>query len=565
MIPPQIASEADAPPGEVDLFRWFERDSGTRGWIVLHALDVAAHRKRLAGEMDFVVIVPHKGVLCLEVKSHEHIRCTDGEWYYGHDRHPGRNPFRQAEETMHSLRDDLAKHHRELQHVLFWRACVFPYVHIEATSVEWHDWELIDVPKLESKPIGAICLDVLEHARELAGKTRSTRSWFDPSSPSPTSAECELIAETLRPNFEYFVSPRARARHREEEIRFYTTRQMRALDAMRANPRVLFTGPSGTGKTFMAIEAARRSREAGRRTLLLCRNRLLGTWLGEQVEDLGPEVTTSTLVDYLALLSGYAMRGDEPPEFRLRDLPAMALRTLRHEGSAPQSPPFDALIVDEAQDLITPEILDVFDAILDGGLRNGRWLMFGDLSDQGLSASASPAEALLQQRTGGHPIYRLTENCRNAPAIAAFVARLSGIPTDSIETMRPAHGDEAPPEVIYYDDPDEQGELLVTVFEKLFGERYRSGDIVVLSLRSYPESAVARVVSEPWKSRLAPYEPGDVQHVRYAAARDFTGLESQVVVITDVDHIEKDLAIAAARAQDRLVVLADRRLENDFR
>ena len=68
MIPSQLPTDCKSP-GERSLFPRFKNDPDTAGWIVLHSLGVAKHPKRIEGELDFVVIVPGAGILCLEVKA----------------------------------------------------------------------------------------------------------------------------------------------------------------------------------------------------------------------------------------------------------------------------------------------------------------------------------------------------------------------------------------------------------------------------------------------------------------------------------------------------------------
>jgi hypothetical protein len=64
-------------------------------WTVLHSLDIAEHRRQLAGEIDFLVVAPGEGVLVLEVKGCYVLRRKDGAWYYGaNDEADHRGPFR---------------------------------------------------------------------------------------------------------------------------------------------------------------------------------------------------------------------------------------------------------------------------------------------------------------------------------------------------------------------------------------------------------------------------------------------------------------------------------------
>ena len=71
----------------------------------------------------------------------------------------------------------------------------------------------------------------------------------------------------------------------DEKLKRFTSEQLKALDSMRENPRVVFNGPAGTGKTLLAIEAARRSISDGCRTLFLCYNKHISEWVKSQFSD----------------------------------------------------------------------------------------------------------------------------------------------------------------------------------------------------------------------------------------------------------------------------------------
>ena len=116
LIPPTM-SESTKSDGERAVFEALaaSADGGraggaaagpdTAGWTVLHSFDIADHRRRLAGEIDFLCLVPGEGVLVVEVKGCHSLRRRGGDWYYGRSAEPDhRGPFRQASEAMHSLR-----------------------------------------------------------------------------------------------------------------------------------------------------------------------------------------------------------------------------------------------------------------------------------------------------------------------------------------------------------------------------------------------------------------------------------------------------------------------------
>lgn len=82
MLPAKIYSDTKSP-GEKEIFRRLEHDPATKDWIVLHSLDIPEHVKQVSGEVDFLILVPEKGILCLEVKALTTIRRENGVWYYG--------------------------------------------------------------------------------------------------------------------------------------------------------------------------------------------------------------------------------------------------------------------------------------------------------------------------------------------------------------------------------------------------------------------------------------------------------------------------------------------------
>ena len=81
MIPPVMADYCY--DGEKEIALRLQKDSATENWSVLHSLNIADHRLQVAGECDFVIIIPRKGVLCVEVKGCRSLKVERGLWYYG--------------------------------------------------------------------------------------------------------------------------------------------------------------------------------------------------------------------------------------------------------------------------------------------------------------------------------------------------------------------------------------------------------------------------------------------------------------------------------------------------
>lgn len=341
---PAVLDPQTASPGEREVFQRLQDDPGTADWIVLHSLDISHHVSAIAGEVDFLILVPGKGVLALEVKACRSLSRADSLWYYGElEQGDPRGPFKQAAGAMHSARSLVARH-PDLRNVLFWSAVLFPYIRFDERSDEWHSWQVIDNAQFRARPFSELVAGVLESARRFVANRPSAR-WFNAEAGEPTSRQCEVIATLLRPDFELAQTPSQQRRAREDELRQFTEEQFEGLDAMASNPRVLFEGPAGTGKTILAIEAARRAAANGHRVLFLCFNTMLADWLRQQTAPLGPDVTTRTIHSYMLQIARLPVA--ETSSFWQSELPAAAVESLvEDEGFEP----YDELIVDEAHD-----------------------------------------------------------------------------------------------------------------------------------------------------------------------------------------------------------------------
>ncbi|MGB9616890.1 MAG: NERD domain-containing protein, partial [Desulfomonilaceae bacterium] len=363
--------------GEGLIFRMLQNTAGTDDWIVIHSLDIADHSKQVSGEIDFVVIVPRAGVLVLEVKGCRSLYRDGGLWYCGASSVPDhRGPFKQASHAMYSLRSKLAQKRPDLSHILFWTAVVFPYLRFDEESPEWHRWQVIDQQALSGNSVEELFRRVLVRAKRFISE-KTGKSLFSVDRDAPTAKQCREIAQELRPDFEFFESPRSRIKRVMEEIKFFTEDQFVALDAMERNPQILFVGPAGTGKTLLALETVRRCAGQKSKVLLLCFNRLLGAWLSEQVKGLG-STTCRTIHSYMMEIAG-SNPPDAPQDssYWKQELPSLAVERLLQDYD--EGKQYDSLVVDEAQDILTESAyLDVLDLSLKHGLSHGMWRFFGD-------------------------------------------------------------------------------------------------------------------------------------------------------------------------------------------
>ncbi|MFC9736709.1 NERD domain-containing protein [Streptomyces noursei] len=566
MIPSAFDSEATPSPGEREVFQRLRDDPGTEGWVVLHSLGIANHPRQIQGEADFVVIVPGKGLLVLEVKAHERVRrLPSGEWRLGSRRPTLRSPFQQADEAMHAVKEKLRGQRGGVGMVPMTSAVLFTHSRFVVSGpMEWHSWQAIDTVALHSRPISALVAGVLDaHRAHLA--SIPSAGWFDPASAAPDSGQSDRILEVLRPSFEFAEPPKLRRQRMERETEAFTQQQYEVLDMIADNRRCLVRGAAGTGKTFVAVEAARRFAGGGLRVLLCCFNRQLGLWLKEEVAGIDG-ITAAHLHSYMAgLVPSARPTAGRDEEFFAEKLPDLALDALLER----ESPPFDVLVVDEAQDLMRESYLNVLDSTLRGGLSSGQWLAFGDFTRQALYDSDGEGLESLYRRTAGEPaVFMLRHNCRSVPDITFYVEATSGLDPGYAGTLRPSNDRTA--EHLWWADSDEQQQLLADRLSRLTRDGFRPDDIVVLSPLRNDQSAAGNCQDPRWRNRLAPFASPRPGAVRYGTVHAFKGLDSPAIVLTDVDSFgtarEQTLFyVGASRARDELTVLMSKSARPGFR
>lgn len=548
----------DAPRGEKAVYAALRESSETGDWVVLHSLPIANHVRQVEGEADFVVIVPNTGILVIEVKSHQSIdRRSDGTWKLGTDAPTARGPFRQAGEAMHSLRGYLEKKHVDLRSVPMLSAVWFTGVRARTmlpTNPEWHDWQILDSDDLNAAP-AAVVRTLTAGTKHLDGKIK----YFSYGGVGPDGETADRIAAMLRPKFELATVAGDRRRARRSQLISFIEEQFLALDAVAENRSVLFSGPAGSGKTFLAMESARREVATGRQGLLLCFNRFLGKRLGADMADLDG-LTVGTFHQELLRLARVTQAPDNPtPGFWSEELPERAMEALMDGGAALVS---DFLIVDEIQDIATEPYLDVLDLMVDGGLKEGRVLLFGDFERQAIFENETGRERL-RTRAPYLTSHKLMQNCRNLPRIGYQVNLLCHLQPGYQQFRRLDDG--VDPTFRQYRAGQDQSALLVAAIRGLRDEGYELNEIVVLSPQR--DNSTAATTNDQWLRQILkaadglPARPGQVQ---YSTIHAFKGLEAPAVVVTDLDHqaattdnFDSLLYVGLTRATDRLIALIE--------
>lgn len=310
-------------------------------WIVLHSLNLSdgSTRKKWC-EADFVIIGP-PGILVIEVKGGR-IKTQSGSWYSidkNNVEHRIQDPAEQAKTVAFGMATELAKIHPELLQLLVGTTIGFS---VSFPDVDWTvDAELLSLPKIliadcqkvRKKEIGSFVRNAMAYwVKKLSGRTADL-------SPSQRA----MLRQALRPDFDLFQSLAATGeRVMETQVRA-TEEQYRYLDIVQRSPRVCFEGGAGTGKSFVALEACRRLSREGKSVAMFVRSKPLATSFARELKGLSARVLTSDAIDT-------------------------------------HTDVYDALIVDEGQDLLQHATLDALNRIVRYGLEGGRWYWFMDVN-----------------------------------------------------------------------------------------------------------------------------------------------------------------------------------------
>jgi hypothetical protein len=547
-----IEPKEGSPPGEIELFEALAAAPGTEQWIAIHSVRIPNHPTQVEGEGDFVVFVPGEGVLVIEVKSHARIsRGEDGRWRLGRDEPRSRSPFDQANEVMHALlstwkAQDLPTIGFPIAHAVWFSRIAKEKI----PQAEWHSWQVLDSRDLKLDPKGAI----LRTLRKAAVHLEQSARRLTHAEGKPTSSDIERLARSLRPGFLATQTTKDAAESRSRLLERYLIEQLEVLEATTRNQQILLSGAAGTGKTHVALEYARREHSDGKTILFLCFNNLLSKHLRTEAARFGLTDVVSTIHALMLKISGLRVPHEAPDSWWNVVLPAAAIEKLLVDDS--QLPTFDVLVVDEAQDLVTPQNMDFIDLLVSGGVGGVRSFICGDFEGQGIFSDGIAARHLSEMLQPRAVILELHTNCRNTMRIGHYTNTYAGLAPGYNKFRRPDDG--IKPSLRLYGADSSSEKELVILLRMFLDENFAPQEIVILSRRK--DSTCARATS-PWLRDRLGRDIQDSKKIRWGTIHEFKGLEAAVVIVTDCDLDLQGghnafLYIAMTRATSRLGVVA---------
>lgn len=530
---PDVIPAAQYHEAEQELLERFRTELPDE-FIVIPCLEVPRLRTGRDSEADFVILHP-RGRLVLEAKGGE-IRCLNGNW---ERKKSGRwtyfnPPFYQARDNSYEIYDYLKRYFgKEAPEagMPFNHVVVFTGIDFNVETIEMPDARLIDRTELANSDL----LKIVNRLLDDNEKRYLDRFRGEELPPPLTDVQLLAVANSLRP--EVWMTSNLTPDELDRTLIRLSSTQLRALDAAAQSKRLRITGGPGSGKTLLALEVCRRERTANpaERIGLICFNRHLGAFLVEVAKaDRLDGVTPGSFYLHLDRILGNVAdaKATDPTYYqqRVRAALEIAQRT-------PETEKFDLLVVDEGQDFRDDgDKLALLDAMLKGGLAKGRWRWFEDL-DQILSPEAAtpPAGAHLSllEQLDAYGQVEVDCNWRNTEQIAQAAAKVMGRPTP------PSFGVQGPKVTTVASKPGRDFDLLAAVLGHENIRKYRPEDIIVLSMKGAGKESFASK-AEAAGYRLVPYDanaPYEAGTIRTSTVFKFKGMESHVVILTDVDAL----------------------------
>lgn len=320
-------SDSDAERRVARLLRDVDADSHA---VTFHSVKLRSHAYKQQAEADFIVL--WKGlVFVIEVKGGG-VKKFDGVWYSvdrrGDWHKLAGSPMEQAQSAMYALKDIL----REEGVGWFGHEAIVitPDIDTPPHSVEWRPTHWLSMEHMSAAGLTSAFDAIAATARSSPAGQKLARN---------DDLRARLFGEFTRMP----VIDAQRGAVIEEQNRA-TAGQARVLASLARNPRVMVFGGAGTGKSLVLAEAAKQDADQGRSVLITFHSPELSGFFAPYVVGRGIDLVPFDQVT--------------PPKV------------------------YDAVFVDEAQDLMTAEGMDKLDSVVVGGRGAGRWRMFLDPNNQ---------------------------------------------------------------------------------------------------------------------------------------------------------------------------------------
>lgn len=525
-IYPEISNDFHNSLGEFKIFEALKKMSDE--WNVYYSVNW--HKRENNGrvrwgEADFLIFNPKKGILVIEVKSGG-IKFKNGKWIQRRldtlEEFTMKNPFIQADRSKFTILENIENCMLFGDKCFVDKAVWFPSINKEKLRqiqlpMEYNRNLILTEEDLQN-PENALNNIFKFYKADLYTKL--------------SKSSIEIIKNIIMPNFN--LVPSASNIKGEADYVFYqlTNEQKKVLDFIDGQNSVAIQGAAGTGKTFIAVEQAKRFASKGK-VLFLCFNKYLNQHLKNKcaIEN----------VDYYTLHSFLSQNSNGEDVYET----STCVRILEYIDFLDKG--YKCIIIDEAQDFEKDIIRLIYNKAVENNIKivvfydKNQLIFQNDLPDVIKNFDCK---------------LTLLKNCRNTVKITSSVNSIFEIPINVNEltivgTM---------PQIHYSLYKDKIIASLIKTINNYIENGYEIEDITILTLETTEKSILNK------KTNLGKYRISDVKEndtLFFTTSKKFKGLESNIIIVVDFnpqlfnDEIYKrNLYVSFSRARQKLDVFS---------
>lgn len=499
---PDIPKEFHPWSHEVAMFE--ELDQLPEDYYVFHSFEIVTIKGKrvLESETDFVIFHPKKGIICLEAKAGQ-VKYKNGYWQYGSGK-PMKNdgPYIQAKRNKWNLREYMVKHGLE-----------YECNNCKKLHAVWFP----DVPEANFKGVNlpgegdlriTLTADSFGHIKECIDRIYD----FDGQDKCTTNLSeksvKKILERALAPSFNLISLHQVEKERNKNAFKRMLREQVALLNYLEEQNNAIINGLAGTGKTVMAVEKARRHSEKDEKVLFLCYN----TFLNEHLRETYP----------YPHISYYTVAGLSQKLCNKVDYKAFQEKLI--QMFLEDSFPYQHVIIDEGQDFGKEEIdeVKIIELLKENALENeersGTFYLFYDKNQM---VQSKKVPKYIEEADCKLTLYR---NCRNTENIALTSLRFLG--SEKRPKLYPGAVMGDIPEIGFASTKEATILTLNSEIDKYIDLGYSS--ITILTCRTEESS----IITDCCKDSKYNYKRG---YVKFTTCRKFKGLESDVIIVVDVD------------------------------
>jgi hypothetical protein len=514
-------------------------------YTVLHSVPVYLKEeptsKMQNGELDFLILHPDKGMLVIEVKGGGISRdAMSGKWSTidsKGDKYTIKDPYEQGKKYAYAINKIVEREKTTRKYDYpFFHAVWFPDVDTNGSSIGISDkLHLITLGKQDLEQTATAIPRVFKNS--IGGGVET-----------PGNSGVDALRMFLSPS--WMLSLKLANSIEEEKQTFVeaTKSQYRVLSLLQRYQRALVCGPAGSGKTFLAIEKAKR----------ICLNspesRILITCFNSNLADLiKSNLLTGSRIDVFSFHKlcvsfckeaaiSIPNESGHSDQFYDTELPSLLLDAVCKLGSR-----YDAIIVDEGQDF-DPSWWMILEQCLKDPSRGLLYIFYDD--NQGIYGKR-------QYFPISDEPFVLEENCRNTKKILKLVNEF--YQADNLPIPLGPEGRD--PEYVKIEPNRSEREILSLIIKKLVkDEKVDCKDIVVLTPNSENKTILKSGI-DIGGLKLS-WEQGIRRDgmVSCSTIHSYKGLERPVVIVAELSSMPLEKArilqyVAYSRANSHLIII----------